>query len=98
MPIVVLAMTTAILATSSPPRTRRTARDRSRALSAGDMVCKLVMGADLVNAGQDGRSMPRPYLRYLDNCINISTHGRFAFPGPRRPDAAQNPRAADREG
>src|SRR6266704_5842750 len=81
MPMVALTTRTAMLATSSPASTRRTARDRSRALSGADMVCKLVLWADLVNAGQDGRSMLRPYLQYLDNCINISPNGRLAFSG-----------------
>src|SRR3989442_309834 len=66
-PIVAFVMSTATFATSSPASTRRTARDRSRALSPADMVCKLDGG----RFSQRGRSMQRPYLLYLDNCINI---------------------------
>src|SRR6266487_5420747 len=98
MPMVALATSTAMFATSNPASTRRTARDRSRALSGTDMVCKLVLEADLVNAGQDERSMLRPYLQYLDNCINISPNGRLTFSGAGRPHAAQDRRGADLEG
>src|SRR5437773_9504286 len=91
MPMAALARRTAMFATKSPASTRRTARDRSRALSAADMVCKLVMGADLVNAGQDGRSMLRPYLTIFRYWYKYLDHGRFAVPSLRRPHPAQDP-------
>ena len=58
-PIVALAMTTAMLATSSPRSTRRTAAERSRALLP-DMACKLVIRADLVNVAGTGAACCAP--------------------------------------